>query len=192
MHTTLISYIQAHANTILTDQEIAVLQEVFTPRKYLKGQFLLQDGDVCKNYAFLCKGATHKFAVNEKGTENIVALSIENWWVGDRDSYFRETPTIYNIQAYEDCDTLLFSKKDYPRLQKIPAFVEMRLKLDENHAIANERNKLCLIGYSAEKRYENFLQMHPELVKRFPLRIIASYLGITKETLSRIRRQTSI
>ncbi|RZJ73041.1 Crp/Fnr family transcriptional regulator [Flavobacterium sp.] len=188
MHDTLISFIQGHATTPLTEQEIAVVKELFVPRKYRKGQFFLQEGEICKNYGFIVNGAMRQYAVDEKGTENILGLQIENWWCGDRDSYFKEQPSIYNIDAWENSELLLISKENIDRMVAIPAFIEMRIKLDDNHSIANQKRLLCHIGASAEKRYENFLQHYPQFLERFPLRMIASFLGITKETLSRIRR----
>lgn len=171
--------------------DIAVIKEVFIPKKLRKRQFLLQEGEVCKSLGFIVRGAVRQYAVDDKGAEHIVDLAIENWWIGDRDSYFREQPSIYNIDAWENTELLLIHKDHLGRLHTIPAFVEMRMKLDENYSIASQKRLLCHISANAEKRYEDFLKSCPEFIERFPLHIIASFLGITKETLSRIRRQTS-
>jgi len=189
MHKKLISFIQGHGTTPLSEQEIAVIIEIFTLRKFRKGQLLLREGEVCKALGFIVKGAVRQFAVDDKGTENIIGLQIENWFTGDRDSYFREQPSIYNIQAWENCEILFVHKDDLNRLNTITAFTEMRTKLDENNSIASQKRLLSHISHSADKRYEDFLQNQPQLAQRFPLHVIASFLGITKETLSRIRRQ---
>jgi CRP-like cAMP-binding protein len=191
MHNTLITFINAHAVTPLTDKDIGIINEVFILKKLRKRQCLLQEGEICKNLGFILKGAVRQYAVDEKGAENTVSLAIENWWTGDRDSFFREQPSIYNIDAWEETELLLFHKDNLDRLLTIPAFVEMRIKLDENYSIASQKRLLSYISMTAEKRYENLLKSYPQFIERFPLHIIASYLGITKETLSRIRRQTS-
>jgi len=191
MHKTLLTFINAHAVTPLTDKDIGIINEVFILKKLRKRQCLLQEGEICKSLGFILRGAVRQYAVDEKGAENTVSLAIENWWTGDRDSFFREQPSIYNIDAWEETELLLFHKDNLDRLLTIPAFVEMRIKLDENYSIASQKRLLSYISMTAEKRYENLLKSYPQFIERFPLHIIASYLGITKETLSRIRRQTS-
>ncbi|RZJ73066.1 Crp/Fnr family transcriptional regulator [Flavobacterium sp.] len=190
MHEALLTYIENHSVTPLTETQVAEICAVFVSRHYQKGHYLLHQGDVCRCMGFILKGAVCQYSVDEKGNEITIGLQIENWFAGDRDSYFRETPSIYNVEAWEDCDLLLIHKENFPRLMAIPAFVEMRIKLDENHCIAAQRRLQSQIGASAEKRYEDFLQTSPQLANRFPLRMVASFLGITKETLSRIRRRS--
>jgi CRP-like cAMP-binding protein len=147
----------------------------------------LQEGDVCKYAAFIVKGAMRQYSIDDKGVEHIVWLFIENWWVADRESYVMLTPSKYNIDAWEDSDVLLLTKADYlSRLILIPAINEMTIKVDENFAIATQK-RVSSISLSAEERYAELIKTYPEFLQRFPQHIIASYLGITKETLSRIR-----
>jgi hypothetical protein len=130
--------------------------------------------------------------VDEKGHEHILNLCIENWWTSDRESFQKQTPSIYNIDAWEDTDLLMLPRDNgyYDRVNSIPAFNEMRIKLDDNHHMANQRRLLSSINQPAERRYEELAETYPAFLQRFPQHIIASYLGITKETLSRIRNQT--
>ena len=131
-----------------------------------------------------------QYSVDEKGNEHVVRLSIENWWAADRESFTMLTPSIYNIDAWEDTDTLLITYADFLNgLNRIPAIGEMIKKLDDKHAFALQKRVNASISYSAEKRYADFAKQYPEFINRFPQHIIASYLGITKETLSRIRHQ---
>ena len=188
MHASLIKYIKSYATTPLTDSEEQVIKNAFVPKKLRKRQFFLQEGEVCKYYAFIVKGATRQYSVDEKGIEHIVRLSIENWWVGDRESHIRSTPTVYNIDAWEDTDFLQVTRADtLTQLHLIPAINEMERNLDENYAIASQKRLNAHISWSAEKRYTDLVNTYPQFLQRFPLHIIASYLGITKETLSRIR-----
>lgn len=188
MHKKLIAFIQAYSLTPLTDKDITAIHKAFIPKKLRKRQFLLQEGEVCKCYGFIISGAVRQYTIDERGVEHTLSLAIENWWAGDRDSYFREQPSIYNIDACEETDLLLISREGLDRLLSIPAFVEMRIKLDENHSIASQKRLLSYISMNAEQRYADLLKSHPQFIERFPSRIIASYLGITKETLSRVRR----
>lgn len=131
------------------------------------------------------------YSVDDKGVEHIVRLSIENWWVGDRESYVMLTPSIYNIDAWEDTDLLVITKADSLKLvQELPAINEMVRRMDEMHSIALQKRTNASVSLPADKRYTDFINSYPEFVQRFPQHIIASYLGITKETLSRVRNRS--
>ncbi|HMK26238.1 MAG TPA: Crp/Fnr family transcriptional regulator [Chitinophagaceae bacterium] len=188
MHDSLIQYIKDHSVTPLTESEIEVIKDVFVPKRIRKRQYFLQEGEVCKYSAFIIKGAMRQYSVDDKGVEHIVRLSIENWWVADRESYVMLTPSVYNIDAWEDTDVLLLTRADFlNRLTPIAAINEMTRKMDENYAIASQKRLNATISLSAEQRYSDLAKTYPEFLQRFPQHIIASYLGITKETLSRIR-----
>jgi CRP-like cAMP-binding protein len=190
MHETLIKYISRYATTRVTETEIATIKEVFVPKKIRKRQYFLQEGEVGKYSGFIVKGAMRQYSVDDKGVEHIIRLFIENWWVSDRESYVMLTPSAYNIDAWEETDLLLLTRADYlNRLSSIPAIVEMSRKMDENYAIASQKRLNATINLSAEQRYADLAKTYPEFLQRFPQHIIASYLGITKETLSRIRSQ---
>lgn len=192
MHAYLLDYIKARSHSPITEAEVSLIKEAFLPKKLRKRQFLLQEGEVCKYIGFILKGATRQYTVDEKGYEHILNLSIEDWWVSDRESFHKETPSIYNIDAWEETDFLLLPKAEgyYERVNNIPAFNEMRIQLDDNHHIASQRRLHDSIYHTAEYRYEELIKQHPEFLQRFPQHVIASYLGMTKETLSRIRNQS--
>jgi len=188
MHELLITYIKKHSTTALTAANIEGIKKGFIPKKLRKRQFFLQEGEVSKYVAFIVKGAMRKYTVDEKGSEHIAYLSIENWWVGDRESFTMLTPSKYNIDAWEDTDLLVATKDDFLSLvAPIPAISEMLREMDYRHALALQRRIDSNISQSAEKRYEELAKTYPEFLDRFPQHIIASYLGITKETLSRVR-----
>ncbi len=189
MHQVLIDYIKNHSDTPLTENDIGLIKSVFIPKTIRKRQYFLQEGEVCKHMAFIVKGAMRQYSVDEKGTEHIVRLSIENWWAGDRESFTMLTPSIYNIDAWEESDVLTITKADLNKLDGMPAMNEMARKLDQNQAFAYQKRLNASISMSAEKRLSELEQTYPEFLQRFPQHIIASYLGITKETLSRIRHQ---
>jgi CRP-like cAMP-binding protein len=133
-----------------------------------------------------------QYAVDDKGMEHIVYLAIENWWVGDRESWVMLTASAYNIDAWEETEILVVTRANLLELlQQIPAMNEMVKSMDEKHAIATQKRLTASISLSAEKRYEDFVNRYPDFLQRFPQHIIASYLGIAKETLSRIRHQAA-
>lgn len=183
-------YITKYSTTPLTNKQFELLSAAFQPKFLKKKQYFLQEGEVCNYYGFITKGAMRQYRVDEGGMERIVHLSIENWWVGDRESWVMLTPSLYNIDAWEDTELLLITKADTLKLvQEIPACNEMVRKMDEMHAIAAQKRANASISLSAEERYIDLAYHYPQIVKRFPQHVIASYLGITKETLSRVLRR---
>src|SRR5688572_2838904 len=106
MHESLIPYIQSFSTTLLKTDTLEEIRRLFVPRKIRKKQYFLQEGEVCKYFGFIVKGAMRQYTIDEKGIEHIVHLSIENWWVGDRESWVMLTPSNYNIDAWEDTDLL--------------------------------------------------------------------------------------
>ena len=190
MHESLIKYIENHSVTPLTENDVQIIENTFIPKRIRKKQYFLQEGEVCEYMGFIVKGAMRQYSVDEKGIEHIVRLPIENWWVGDRESHINLTPTVYNIDAWENTDLLAISRADtLSQLYSIPAINEMSRMLDEKYAFAAQKRLNEHISLSAEKRYSVLENTYPEFIQRFPQHIIASYLGITKETLSRIRKQ---
>ena len=189
MHDALFSYITNHSSTPLTEGDKALLTEVFVPKKLRKRQYFLQEGQVCKYLGFVVSGAMRQFTIDDKGVEHIVRLSIEDWWVGDRESFTMLTPSIYNIEAWEDSELLVITKADTTRLDAIPAMTETFRKIDAYHAFALQKRINASISLSAEQRYADLVNTYPAFLQRFPQHIIASYLGITKETLSRVRHK---
>jgi CRP-like cAMP-binding protein len=190
MHDSLIQYIQKYSSTPLSADAIEGIKNSFVPKKLRKKQYFLQEGEVCKYFAFIVKGAMRQYTVDEKGVEHIVQLSIENWWVGDRESWVMLTPSNYNIDAWEDTELLLIKRADTLFLTThCSTFNEMVRVRDERNNIAAQKRITSSISFTAEKRYADFVYSHPDFLQRFPQHLIASYLGITKHTLSRVRKQ---
>jgi CRP-like cAMP-binding protein len=191
MYEALFKYIKTHSSTPLTESEMEVIKNTFVPKKFRKRQFLLQEGEVCKYGGFIVKGAMRQYSVDDKGVEHIVQLHIENYWVSDRESAIMLTPSKYYIEAWEDTELLIITRAEMLDLiQKIPSIAQMARQMDERSFIASQRRLNSMISNTAEKRYKEFVDNHPQFIQRFPQHFIASFLGITKETLSRIRNQT--
>jgi CRP-like cAMP-binding protein len=187
MYDALFDYIQKFGSAPMTADEQEQYRQAFTPFKLRRRQYFLQEGNQCRYFAFIFKGAMRQYTVDDKGSEHIVRLGIENWWMGDRESWIMNTPSIYNIDAWENTEMLIISRPNALALMNIPAFCMMLRQLDDNNNIANQRRITAAISASAEKRYADFAACYPALLERFPQHVIASYLGFTKDTLSRIK-----
>jgi CRP-like cAMP-binding protein len=191
MYKKLYDYINQYSTLPLNSEEELLIEKAFQPKILRKKQYFLQQGDVSKYAGFIVKGAVRQFTVDDKGIEQTVHLYIENYWATDRESSIMLTPSKYNIDAWEDTELLIITRAEMLELmKKVPVLVEMLRVMDERNAIANLRRLNSTISNTAEKRYEEFAENHPQFIQRFPQHIIASYLGITKETLSRIRKQS--
>ena len=190
MHSSLIEYISRYSQIPLSSDDTKVIESIWIKKKFKKKQLFLKRGDVCQYTGFILKGAMRQYSVDNKGVEHTIQLTLENWWVVDRESYLMRTPSVYYIEAWEDTDLLTIKLADLNKFLAIPTIKEMFWQMDQNNHIASQKRLNDSISLSAQKRYENLIQSYPELVQRFPQHIIASYLGITKETLSRVGKQS--
>lgn len=129
------------------------------------------------------------YSVNDKGQEHVIRFAIESWWMGDYESYNFLTPSLYHIEMLEDSDVLLVANEQMQELMKsVPAIDLMIKEIDRKGAVATQKRIHSSISLSAEERYDNFVKTYPDFLRRFPQSMIASYLGISPETLSRIRK----
>jgi len=175
-----------------SDDELKRIESVTLIKKLRKRQYLLQEGDVWKYNAFVTKGCVRTYTVDDKGNEHILSFAIENWWTGDRESLQSGQPSAYNIDAIEDSVLALISKDNFDALCKeIPAFNDMVNSILQKSFIVSQNRIHTFISLSAEDKYLRFLEKYPHLSMRVPQGMIASYLGITAETLSRIRKNTA-
>ncbi|MDJ1505821.1 Crp/Fnr family transcriptional regulator [Xanthocytophaga agilis] len=172
----------------ITEEEFELIRSKGIIKKLRKRQYLLQEGDVWRYYAFICKGCLRTYRVDAHDNEHILKFLIENWWAGDRESLLNGTPSRYNIDALEDSVLLLFPRQDFEALRdQIPAFDQLITNLIHRSYIASQERIHAAISYTSEEKYLNFIEKYPDIFNRVPLHMIASYLGVSPETLSRIR-----
>jgi CRP-like cAMP-binding protein len=177
---------------ILTDAESDRIKFFAILKKLRKRQYLLQEGDIWKYDAFIVKGCLRTYSVDEKGAEHIIGFSIENWWTGDRESLLLQQPSRFNIDAVEDSEVILFTHDNFQLLcREIPAFNDMVNAILQKSFIAAQNRIQSSLSFTAEEKYLNFINKYPGFAQRMPQNMIASYLGMTPETLSRIRKQTA-
>lgn len=174
----------------LTEDEKKLCQGFFKPKKIRKRQYLLQEGDPCRYIAFVEKGMLRSYTMDEKGGEHIIQFAFEGWWIADQYSFLTGEPSVYNIDALEDSELLLISRQaEEEMLEKIPKFERYFRLLLQNSLIATQRRLEGSLSKSAEQRYNELTQSCPTIPQRVPQHMMASFLGITPETLSRIRKQ---
>lgn len=174
----------------LTNQDFELIASLCSGKKLRKKQYLLQAGDVWKYNAFVCKGLLKLYHLDDKGQEHIMQFAPENHWTGDRESLSSGLPSKYNIDAIEESEILLISKDNFEMLRKsIPAFNDFVNDTIKKNVMALQDRIYANITLSAEERYNRFITQFPAITSRVPQHMIASYLGISAETLSRIRSQ---
>ena len=154
----------------------------------------MQEDDVCKYVAFVEKGLLRPFAADDKGHEHITQFAFEGWWIADQVSFLTGEPSEYNIEAMEDCELLLLTRQaEDEMLEKIPKFERNFRILLQNNLIATQKRLASSLSQTAEERYSELISSCPDtLPNRLPQHMLASYLGISPETLSRIRKQMSL
>jgi CRP-like cAMP-binding protein len=174
----------------LTPEETDFFISVLQIKKLRKKQYLVQEGDVCRYESFVNKGCLRTYHVDEKGQEHIAQFAIEGWWISDMYSFLTSTPARLNVDAMEDAELLCIDKPSLEELYlRVPKFERFFRIILQNAFIAHQQRIIANMSKSAEERYLEFLERYPELEQRVPQHQIASYLGITPESLSRIRKQ---
>ena len=173
----------------MTADEMNAIRAVSIEKKLRKKQYLLQQGDVCHHNCFIVKGCMRLYRVSEDGAEHILRFGVENWWMSDQESYRTGNPSKNNIDALENCEVILIEKSDFSQLKiDIPKFGCFIEKLKARSFDASQNRILSHISDTTEVKYQNFITFFPDIFNRVPLHMIASYLGVSRETLSRIRK----
>ncbi len=174
----------------ITEEEFDYAKTLFIPKKLRKKRFLLQDGDICMFTAFLEKGLLRSYSIDNKGNEHILQFGMQGWWTADLYSFLTGEASEYNIEALEDSELLLITKSSWDLLlNEVPAFERYFIILIQNNLIATQRRLMGTMTTTAEERYTKLLQDFPDIIQRVPQHMIASYIGVTRETLSRLRSQ---
>ncbi|HQS51826.1 MAG: cyclic nucleotide-binding protein [Sphingobacteriales bacterium 17-39-43] len=174
----------------LSDIEKDICKSLFSPKKLRKRQYILQHDDICKNLVFVEKGILRSYSVDSKGNEHILQFAPEGWWISDVYSFLTGEAAVYNIEAIEDSELLLISRSSLDELyERVPKFERYFRLLSQANMVATHRRLTASLSDSADEKYLRLLSAYPNIVARVPQHMIASYLGITPETLSRVRKR---
>tara|TARA_R110002073_G_scaffold17446_5_gene65685 strand:+ start:9449 stop:10033 length:585 start_codon:yes stop_codon:yes gene_type:complete len=184
----LLDYVKKYIDLTL-EEEILLLSKI-NIRTYLKNQYIVQQGDVCKSVNFIITGCTKTFYMDAEGQEHIVMFSIEDWWTSDLGSFITQEPADFNVQCIENTQLIQFRYYNLEELYiEIPKFERLFRKIVERAFVASQKRIIRNFSLDAKERYKIFKTTYPKIDQRVPQYMIASYLGITKEFLSKIKSQ---
>ncbi|MDG5491580.1 Crp/Fnr family transcriptional regulator [Psychroserpens sp. SPM9] len=173
----------------LSEEEFTQIEPFITTKNVDKGEFILKQGDVCSHFFFVEQGLLRFYALNEDGKENILQFATENWIVSDRGSVYFKAPSTYYIDAFEATTVVMIDETFIDQVSELnPNFRKQNERLLQNHIRQLYKRISQLLGVSAKTRYLDFVAMYPDIMLRVPQWMIASYLGITPESLSRVRK----
>ena len=179
-----------NAKITLSNDEESLLVSKLREKTFLRNQYIVQEGDIYKYQTFVLNGKVRTFYMDENGNEHIVAFGIENWWIGDICSFATQTPAEFNTQCLEKTTVVQISFSDMEELYQTIPKLERYFRLIIQSAYGNMSKRIIRNhAMSAKERYLLFIGSYPEIAQRVPQYMIASYLGITKEFLSRMRKQ---
>jgi CRP-like cAMP-binding protein len=179
-------YIKMQA--VLTEEDIRLFRDTAIEKKLRRKDLLLQEGEICRYKTFVCKGFLRTYRTTGNGNEHVMQFSPENSWTTDPESYEHHTPSCYNIDALEYTEVVMWTKKDFNYLfDHIPLLKVYSDKLIASNLSRTRQRVFSAISATAEERYDEFIKMYPGILTRVPLYMVASFLGVSRETLSRIR-----
>lgn len=187
----LFSHIQNKVD--LSDEEKTELKSFFISKKLRKKQYLLQEGEICKHISFVSKGLLKSYFVDEKANEHINMFAFEGWWISDFNSFIHQEKAVLNIETIEETELLMITYEDYENMMlKIPVMDRYFRILYQNSLVTKDYRLIVSNSFTAEEKYIQFAKKNPEAIQRIPHSLIASYLGLAPETVSRIRKKISL
>lgn len=183
-----LDYIRKYVD--LSAEEESLLLSVLRIRKYRKGQFVVQQGDICRYENFVLQGCLKTFYTDDTGQEHVIMLAIENWWTSDLGSFLRRQPADFNVQCVEDSLLVQLTYESFEQLYKtVPQMERLSRIIIQKAFVASQKRLVNNFSMLAKERYLQFRSQYPQIEQRVPQYMIASYLGITREFLSKIRNQ---
>jgi CRP-like cAMP-binding protein len=180
------------ARAAFSADELAFVRTMFQPRTLAAGEFLQRAGEVARLATFVARGCLRSFVIDARGKEHVVQFAPEQWWLADAISLNTSTPSQYFFAAIEDSDLLVIDGAAHQQIvDRVPGYSEaMRAGL-QKHAAAKDVRIVKSLSATAEERYLDFMQTFPTVAQRVPQWMLASYLGVSPETVSRIRKNLS-
>ena len=191
VYESLFGHIESTASMRLSEEEKIYIRSRVVPKRLRRKKPILLEGDICRYLAFIVKGAGRIFSVDTRGLEHTLQICLDGAWLGAYESYHLQQPSRYQIETLEDAELLLVSSAGMQELRaRIPALHEAMRRTEEADMISYINRLHAVISLPAQERYEEFMRTCPLFDQRFPQTLIASYLGVSAETLSRIRKQS--
>lgn len=170
--------------------QLEQIKNIFTPKTVQRREILLRPGEACRQTYFVCSGCLRSYVIDKKGKEFVIQFAPKDWWVSDLNSFFSQEPSMFFIDAIEPSEILVGERGYQQKLEAIhPDFLSLFNKLIRNSYRSLQKRLVNQFIATAEDRYLDFLNTYPDLARRVPQRMIASYIGVMPESLSRIRKE---
>lgn len=190
MYPKLIHHIQSYIK--LEEHQIETIYKYFKRLNLKNKEFLLEEGQICRSYFFIEKGCTRMFFYTNKGAEQITQFALENWWITDYFSFADQKPSEYSIQAIEKSEIIAIDYQSLEKLLKEVPIMERYFRIIMQRGLAASQFRMKLLyDLSKEELYLHFNSHFPEFIQRIPQYMLASFLGLTPEYLSEIRKKKS-
>ncbi|WP_034966203.1 Crp/Fnr family transcriptional regulator [Chryseobacterium sp. FH1] len=191
MFDVLISHIREKVD--IDENQIELLKSFFTHKRLHKKEYLLQEGEVCKNLTFVSKGILKSYILDEKGNQRINLFAFDGWWISDFNSFLNHEKAFLNIDAIEDSELLMISRENYEELTlRIPIMDRYFRILYQNSLVTKDYRLIISNNFTAEEKYLQLVESHPKITQKLSHALIASFLGLSPETVSRIRKKISL
>ncbi len=184
----ILSAIEKHVP--LDDVERAILLSLLESRSLKSGEIIARSGEQHQHFIFVSMGCLMTYFTDSEGVERVLQFATASWWTGDLDSFSKHTKSCYTVRAIADSEVLLLTVPAFETLlEKVPRLEKYFRVLFQNSLVAHGRRITEINSYTAEQRYESFRERYPTLEQFVPQKYIASYLGVTPEFLSKVRRR---
>ncbi len=181
------TYLEARAT--FSEEDFAYMRPLFVPKTLGAGEFAQRGGDIPTHALFVARGCLRSYVIDAKGDEHIVQFAPEEWWLADAPGMAAKTPTQYFYEAIEESDILLIEPQSHAAVVEHVAGYAAAFRTGlQKHAAAKDQRIVNSLTMTAEERYVAFRQTYPSIAERIPQWMLASYLGVSPETLSRVRR----
>lgn len=177
----------------LTDEEFLIIESFFKEQHFKKREMIISENDQVDHVYFIISGLLKLFYTDAGAKEHIISFSMEDWWESDYAAFYTQKKAAQSLQCLEDTFVLKLSFNDYQQLlNQVPKMTDFFLKKAIGGHISNQRRILSLMTMIAKERYEQFLKYYPTLIQRLPKTVLAAYLGVSRETLSRLYLESGL
>ena len=171
-----------------SEEEYHLLMEKMIQKKIKRKQFLIHEGQIAKEAAFVVGGCLRSYSIDQNGFEHIMQFAPESWWITDMYSFISQKPAYLTVDAIADSEVLLLKREDQLLLfEEIPSLERYFRILTENSLVNSRKRLMENLSLTAKERYANFCKSYPMLINELPQKLIASYIGVTPEFLSKLR-----
>jgi CRP/FNR family transcriptional regulator len=177
----------------IPDDMFAKFKELSFEKSFDKKHLLAEAGTSCNYQYFILEGSCYSYYINEKGDKKAIQFALENYWITDANSYFTDKPAVFDIETLEPTRAVMLNRQNLELLCDAFPLYDRFFRILIQNSLASLHYRIAKTNSeNAEHRYVDFSQLYPQFVQRIPQYLIASYLGIAPQSLSRIRKELAL